>query len=324
MADLSKKIKARVSFMFFLKFFFLLITIFILDLIVGNIISKLYFRQESGELYRATYSIESTTAELLIFGSSTANHNYQPLSFTKRLAYSYYNVGRDGTSIFYDYAILQAILKRYQPKIIILNFDQGEFVKDEESYDRLSNLLPYYKNHSEMREIINLKSPYEKFKLLSKTYPFNSSVFTIAIGNTELNKKRRGDMKGYVPLTTIWDQPIQDGSTAKNYESDNKKIIFFQKFINECNDKGIKLFIVVSPFFIRPNYENNNISLAKKITNKYKINFIDFSKDTAFLNHPELFADIGHLNNNGANKFSNILLDSILNLPLTIPLELHK
>lgn len=320
----SEKIPGQIPFLFLLKFFFVLVIIFSTDRIVGKILDTFYFRQESGELFRATYSIEQTTAELIIFGSSTANHNYDPLTFTNRLVYSSYNLGRDGNSIFYDYAILQTIFLRYQPKIIILSFDQGEFVKDEESYDRLSDLLPYYEKHPEMHEIIGLKSRFEKYKLLSKTYPFNSSVFTIAIGNTELNKKRRGDISGYVPLTTTWKQPIQDGSTAKNYASDIKKIEYFERFIQECNSKGITLLVVVSPLFISPNYENTDIGQATIIAKRNNIKFLDFSKDTAFLNHIELFADIAHLNNKGAEKFSNILIDSILNHSKNIGKDTNK
>ncbi|HXS59927.1 MAG TPA: hypothetical protein VN703_03845, partial [Candidatus Sulfopaludibacter sp.] len=123
-------------------------------MIIGNLLRTFYFKQQSGLQCRTTYSIEKTTANVLIFGSSAANHDYQTNTFTKRLDTSFYNTGRDGISIFYEYAVLKAILKRYTPKIIILDFDQEEFIKNEASYDRLSALLPYYINHPEIRSII--------------------------------------------------------------------------------------------------------------------------------------------------------------------------
>ncbi len=78
---------------------------------------------------------------------------------------SCYNTGRDGKIIFYNYAVLKSILKRYTPKIAILDFNREEFSNDGESYDRLSSLFPYYYNHPEIRPILKLKNPLKKLKL---------------------------------------------------------------------------------------------------------------------------------------------------------------
>lgn len=307
------KLKKNVYQKFLIKLLVLFITLVFLDFIIGSLLNIFYFKQESGLQYRTTYSIEKTTADLLIFGSSTANHNYHPGIFEKRLNMSFYNVGRDGNSIFYDYAVLKGILKRYSPKIVILDFGDDEFNKGDGSYDRLSSLLPYYKTHPEIRSIIDLKSPYEKFKLLSFIYPYNSSIFTIAVGNAAFNKIRRGDLNGYIPLTNVWDESIKDGNTLLKYESDSNKIKTFEYFIRDCLYSKIELYIVCSPIFIKPNYVSNSIVLGKKIANKYNLQFFDYSKDTMFLNHPKLFADVGHLNDEGAKVFSDKVIDSILN-----------
>ncbi|HET7116179.1 MAG TPA: hypothetical protein VFI29_06795, partial [Hanamia sp.] len=173
--------KKRDIFRFLLKSFVFLTILFILDYSIGNLLKYLYFRQGSGSLYAITYSIDSTKADLLVIGSSTAHHSYYPEAFQNRLGMSYYNTGNDGTSIFYHYAVLKSILKRYSPKMVILEFDIGEFNSDQKSYDRLSALLPYYYNHPELRPIIKLKSKFERIKLLSKIYPFNSMVYSVFI-----------------------------------------------------------------------------------------------------------------------------------------------
>ena len=185
----NDRIKEREHPHFLVKLFLFLIIVFLLDFATGSILKYLYYKQDSGLLYRTTYAIDSTKADVLIFGASRANHHYYPGAFEKRLHMSCYNAGRDGNDIFYHYAILQGVLKRYTPKIAILDFAREEFFKNQESYDRLSSLLPYYDRHPEMRSIIQLKSPYEKYKLLSKIYPYNSLIFTIAVGNTGFNKK---------------------------------------------------------------------------------------------------------------------------------------
>jgi hypothetical protein len=305
----------RNGYLFFaFKLSVLTVTLIILDFIIGSLLNLFYFKQQSGTLYRTTYSLEKTTADLIIFGSSTANHNYYPQVFQKRFNLSCYNTGKDGISVFYQYAVLKAILKRYSPKMVIYDFDSHEFSDDRRDYDRLSALLPYYKTHPEIRSMVDLKSPYEKLKLRSRIYPFNSMLFTIAIGNAELNKKRRGDINGYIPLADVWRKPMGDGNTFTNYNVDSNKVRIYRLFIQECIKAKVKLYIVCSPLFIKPDYVNSSSVLGKKIADENNIRFFDFAKDSTFLNNPDFFADFSHLNYNGALVFSNKLIDSILTI----------
>jgi hypothetical protein len=281
---------------------------------MGSLLKFLYFKQDSGLLYRTNYAIDSTIAEILIFGASTANHHYYPKLFEDRMHMSFYNAGRDGNSIFYHYSILQGILKRYSPKIVILDFDMDEFNKAQENYDRISSLLPYYESHPEIRSIIQLKSPYEKYKLVSKIYPFNSLIFTIAIGTLKYNISRKNinDEEGYVPLTKIWKKRIVTDTSTVKFESDSNKINTFKSFIRDCANSNVKLYIVVSPRFIKFKFKSRSIEIANKIANEFNVRFYDFSNKPLFLNNPELFADRLHLNDSGAKIFSNKVIDNIL------------
>ena len=95
---------------FFLKFLLIVALILICDQGIGTILKFFYFRQESGDGYRTTYAIDSTIADILIFGSSRANHSYVPEIFEDKLHYTFYNTGRDGNFILYNYAIFKAII----------------------------------------------------------------------------------------------------------------------------------------------------------------------------------------------------------------------
>ena len=297
------------------------VLIFVLDYSIGNILSYFYFKQESGLQFRTTYSIEKTTADLLIFGSSRANHHYNPYVFEKRLNLSFYNAGRDGNDILYHSAVLNGVLARYSPKIVILDFNGAEFRRILDSYDRLSSLLPYYKSHPEMRSIIELKSRFEKVKLLSFIYPFNSSMFTIAVGNTEFNKNRKADIQGYVPLTKVWNGPIQIDSSSIKYDIDSIKVKAYEIFIQDCVRSKVKLYIVCSPYYIKSNHVDYSVQIGQKIAQKYNIQFFDHSRDSIFLNNIKLFADIGHLNEAGAKVFSNLVIDNICRTNETEPRE---
>jgi hypothetical protein len=302
---------------FFFRLFILIIIVFILDFSIGSILRYYYFKQDSGFLYRTTYSINEAEADIIILGASTANHHYHPAIFEERLKRSYYNAGRDGNSIFYHYAVLKAILLRHTPSIVIFDIAKGELGKFQTSYDRLSSLLPYYNEHKELRPIIELKSRYEKIKMLSNIYPFNSMILSVAVGNSEFNKKRWNEVKGYVPLFRKWSEPLTTDSITPRYSIDSIKVLMYESMIKDCQNSGVELFIVSSPVLQRSTYVDSTIIVGKRIASSYNIPYLDYSDNEYFIKHPDYFEDIFHLNDEGAKVFSNMIIDDIKGYTLT-------
>jgi hypothetical protein len=299
---------------FLLKLLILFAIVIILDYSIGNILGDLYLKRNDGEIYRTTYAIEKVKADLLVFGSSRANHHYQPSVFEKGLNLSCYNVGRDGNYIFYHFAVLKGVLARYSPKIAILDIMRGEFKNSQDdSYDRIASLLPYYRSHPEIRSIVELKSPYEKIKLLSSIYPYNSMILQLVFGNAEFNQKKaeKVAMNGYLPLTKTWNGPVKIDSSSSCYEIDSNKVKVYESFIQECVNSKIKLYVVSSPYLIKSNHTDYSITLGQEIAKKNNVLFFDYSTDTTFISNPKLFADIEHLNDEGAEIFSNMIFDKL-------------
>ena len=275
------------------------------DLIVGKFLRNLYFKQTSGLYYRTTYAIDSTEAEVLIFGSSRANHHYVPEIFEETLKLSCYNTGRDGNSILYNYAIFESVIKRYSPKLIILDIVPGDMSFSDYSYERLTSLLPYYKDHPEIRETVHLRGQFEKYKLISSIYPFNSSLITILIGTSELNKERKPDIKGYIPLYGIMQDTIPVRKSFSSDKLDKNKLQALEAIFKTCNEKGVQIVLVTSPYFaqIEMDYSQN---LVSELCDKYQIDFLDYSKSDVFINSATSFVDFQHLNQEGAIMFSKI------------------
>jgi len=289
----------------------LFLIVFLFDRAGGAILKHFYFSQTSGLGYRTTYSIDSTNADILVFGSSRANHHYVPEVFEDSLNMSFYNTGRDGNFLLYNYAIFKAILTRHTPRIIIMDMNPDELYFNRESYDRLSSLLPYYKNHPEIRDIVELRSPFEKYKLYSAIYPFNSGLLTIGVGNLEFNKSRKGDRKGYVPLFNQMNDTVLLAADQKNnYGIDSAKVEIIKKISITCKEKDIKLYFVQSPIFVK-NSQSYSYQLLVETIEPYGAEAIDLSSDSLFINNPLYFQDRGHLNNNGATVFSGIIANSI-------------
>lgn len=290
--------------------------VFVFDFAIGRTLRYFYFKETSGIHFRTTYAMETTKTDLLVFGSSRANHHYVPKVFEDSLKMTFYNTGRDGNGIFFQTAILKSILKRYIPKVIILDY-AGDFVKGAEAYDRMNSLLPYYRTHKEIRNIIELKSPFERIKLISEVYPFNSQILTISIGNLEINKKRKYDNRGYVPLYGEWQRKIDSIVTFTAYVVDSNKLTALREFLNIAKKSGAKVFVIYSPVFQKFN-RRQEIDICRDACAFENVPLWDFSKDTLFLDNKHLFQDVDHLNYNGAVIFSNMVTKRIkrYDLPL--------
>lgn len=310
MLNFIQKIKSKNSYQyFFLKLGIFAILLFMTDFIVGNIFKSIYLKQNSGWEYRTKYAIEDTKAAILIFGSSRAQQQYNPIYFEERLKTSCYNVGRDGQVILYQYPVLQAILKRYTPKAIILECDNRMFIDTKDAYERLACLLPFYEKHPEIRAALTLKNSNEKIKLLSHMYPYNSTFFKIVQG---VFKKEDEDIKGYIALKGALSEEIRLVDLGKSYNIDTNRIAFYRSFIALCKQSGVKLVITASPYFSKEVGNDPSLTIAKQIAYDSNIPFYDLSKGHLLLSKSNLFDDTAHVNQTGSKILSNIVIDSIL------------
>jgi len=301
-------------FGFLLKLIFFLFIVYLLDFSIGATLRTFYFKQKIGLMYRTTFSMEKTNADILIFGSSRANHHYSPNIFEEKFHLTYYNVGRDGEFIPYHYSILKSVLVRYSPKIVILDIMNDEFKLDNLAYERLSCLLPYYKTHKEIREIIEMRGPFEKLKTISSIYPFNSSLLTIILGNSNRNIEVLQDTLGYIPLFKNIEFKRSDEISVPNAKLDIRKIELYKSFIQNCIKAHIKIYIICSPYFVNSNKQNSSLIVAKEIANQQHVQFVDFSRIKCISNNALYFADINHLNISGSREFSRMLVDSLLKI----------
>lgn len=289
------------------------LAVFLVDFAVGQVMRYFYFRQDSGSLYRTTYALDSTTAQVLVLGSSRASRHYNPDVMQVAMNQTVYNAGQKGNHIFYHYGILKAALKRYKPQVVVLDVLYDEFKPVQDSYDRLSVFLPYHDTHPELEELINLRSPFEPVKLVSKVYPYNSLILPVLNGNLGFDKIREPEIKGYLPIDAVMADSVKKTSERIEYELDSLKLQTFEKIISTCNNEGIRLFIVFSPAYLENIGNNYSVSIARKIASEKGVPFLDFSGTEPFTSDKNLYSDNVHLNAKGADIFSRQVADSIAN-----------
>ena len=309
-----KNIRNKKEYKYFFRVVIFLLIFFLIDFSSGEVFHTLYLKQKSGWEYGTKYSVEDTRADMLIFGSSRAQQQYNPKFFEDRLKLSCYNTGRDGEDILYQYAVLTAVLERYKPKVIMLECENKMFYNSKASYDRLSCFLPFYQDHPELRSIIEMRSPNEKVKLLSHMYPYNSLLFKIGLGITN----EPSDIDGYVPLKRALNEPKRIVNYAVQYDMDSTKIKFYNSIIELCKKYNIELIMTCSPYFSNGYGNDTSLTLAKKIAEENNIPFFDLSKGHPLLDNSKLYDDTAHVNKTGSPILSNIIIDSIMRLNKSI------
>ncbi len=304
-----------------LKIFVFIFLLVILDQVIGNILRKYYFTQTSGPNYILTNTFRECNADILIFGSSRAMYHYDPRLIRDSLKMSCYNVGQPGAaSILLPYALFKVMTKRYTPKIIILEYN-ADINGGARGYDRLSVLLPYYKDYPELDPIISVRSPYEKFKLMSAIYPFNSNIVYIVRYNTNAFVERK-DIDGFYPAKSkipnmeVLEKLIKaDQEYNMKAKYDSNVVIALKYVIDWSKEKNISLFIVNSPVFHMENESQIPTSQASQqavdYIKKSNVNYFDFSSDSTFQGHMEWFFDHIHLNEDGAKVFTNVIIDTL-------------
>ena len=301
---------------FLIKFLILLFILVISDILLGLLFDNLLKKQRDGRLFKILYSIDESREDIIIIGSSHAEQNFNPNVFSKELGMSCWNAGRGGQGLSYFLAIEHEILLRYSPEILIINIEP-QILEGDIDLIRLSILRPFTKNHKSISELLAKTDYFEKYKLSSNIYRYNSMMFYFLRPYFFKNKDGSFSDRGWKPKNGIIPSSLIPPEN-KNINTDiygklnPDKVNFFIQLINLVNEKQTKLVLTFSPDFIPYSGETTSIRYIKNLSKTKGYVVFDFSRDSSFVKKQNYFYDLQHLNSTGANLFSKSLSDSIL------------
>lgn len=306
--------------MFFLRGIVFLFILIIIDLILGNVLYKLFLKEKTGEYAIANYVVYKAQENILILGSSRASHHYNSKIISDSLGMSCYNGGRDGQGIGYYAAILTLSLEKHIPKVLILDINNRDLDADSEKKDNLACLLPYLKTSSAVKPFIVQKSPFELTKASIQTYRYNGQIFSM-IQHTLFSKFSSQDFAGYKPLSQKMDssQKPKIARLVQVESIDKDNLQSLDTIISLCKKNNISLFVFVSPrYSLDPTTQS--VKMIKQICNSRQIQFGDYSKNDTLFN-ARYFSDASHLNQQGADLYSSkvaaIIKRKVLNATFT-------
>jgi hypothetical protein len=298
------------------KIIIFLLLIIILDQTAGIVLSRLYFNQKAGPKHGLNYFFSACRDSVIILGNSRAQHNYDTPVISDLIKMKCYNAGQDGGhSILLPYAQIEVLLRRFTPKIILVEIDPNELDYNSKDYEKLSILLPYYHVYPVLRKIILMRGPFEQIKLLSGIYPYNSDIINLIRYNTNTYSENMNDFQGYIPIRgkvlneSMLRVPLE--SRIVQSQLDTNKMIAIKNIIKLCNEKSVRIIFVKSPEYHsvneKPVEQSSFFVQFLKIMQNENVNFLDLSNEPTFTGNMELFADTRHLNQKGAAVFSRII-----------------
>ena len=135
---------------FCLKVVLLVVILFGVDRLVGAAFVKMkdvgLATNPENMWLKTAYTVEKVDAEVVVIGSSKASHHYVPQILEDSLGMTAYNCGQDGCFFLYQNCIINMILDRYTPKMILWDIQPGSFVGVDHSleYQNIRYLSPYY------------------------------------------------------------------------------------------------------------------------------------------------------------------------------------
>lgn len=294
----------------------LILSIVLLDIILGYCLSYFYHKAKFGIIRRQDYCLTKSDEDIIILGSSRAAHHYVPDIITDSLGLSCFNAGSDGMCVYYHYALLKSYIESGRiPKLVILDLtaqdvevSSGATFTLEAALDRLA---PYYHDVDIVDSLVNFKGWQEKLRMQSVLYRYNSKAVQIIKCNLIPSKENNG----YEELTGVLPDKmnITDADCGR-IDFDEEKCMYLEKIFHLANCYKIPMLAVVSPM-----YKISNKSWIGKIADislRYRIPFLNLS-NLVDLMDPSYFADVYHLNDSGAKAFTTILAGRILSADKT-------
>jgi hypothetical protein len=268
------------------------------DFVFGRVCGYLASHPQGGLTANLRYICEASHEDILMLGSSRMQHHYVPGILRDSLGMSCYNAGIGGNGIILSYGLMEMVLERYSPRIVLYDVSSFDMYADDNSR-YIDNLKPFCLDHPELMEILTDVNPAEKWKIRSGLYRYNSQF--LALLGDYLRPSQSLD-NGYWPLQGVMDyEPeLPHGPLT---DVDPLKMNYLSKFIDLCRSHGVTLFFIASPSYFGALLPADN-DPAKHLCEASGVPFLDYYADSLLCSSKAYWADAVHLNDAGAQVFT--------------------
>ena len=276
----------------------------IADITLG-ICSKYYIKNHQliGRYLPLDRLIKEVDSEIILIGNSGILNSVNPKIIEDSLSMTCYNGGITGQGVFFFETIIDCILQRHTPKMIVVGLrpeEVGENIGDG-IYDVLK---PYYGiGYTSIDDHFNkTTSSFDRILLHSNLLRYNSIWVRVLL--YMLFDDTTYPDNGFMPMERPSKIP-QLHHIEEHEEPVKAKLNCIERIIQKCKARDINIAICFPPtlsFFeqgVTP-----CVNAVNDLCNRYKTPcYIDYNNEY-FYSHPELFYDTGHVNKIGADLYT--------------------
>ena len=258
-----------------------------------------------GDYLPIEYVVKQCKDDALFIGSSVVINSLMPSVIEDSLGITCYNAGANSQTMPYFHTILNCVLQRYTPKMIILGLRPEELSGDD--VGRYHLLVPYYHTgYNEIDSVLESKNEHEKYLLKSNLYRYNTIWFRILLyhflrGDESKKMKNKGFSGHEKPLFP----PYMTNSEGDQNISE-KKVSIFEDMIRICKDHDITLVVYSPPMYTRYKEKTGTVKEIERLCKENSVQYYYDTQDSFFLGHQEWFYDNIHLNKYGSLKYSKM------------------
>ena len=264
-------------------------------------------------------------ADILVFGSSRAQHHFDPRIISRFTNKSAYNIGLDGTGIDLQAAWFFTYLRHNQkPEFLILSLDIPNLARKLDSSVYHPGQYVAYLNEPDL--FLALKQHGAEWSLY-KNFPFigiAKFISPLTSGNEQLRYEATRSLlksplpesllSGFAAVDKNWTAEFDDYKkqhpSGVTYEIYPENIQTIRAVLMRCKQSGIKPILVYSPEY----YENQLLTNNRRdifiiyggIAKDFNVPFWDYS-DSMISHDKGNFYNSQHLNVRGASRFTEDL-----------------
>lgn len=274
------------------------------DRLGGMLLKHANAHRVHGEAGRVNFIADSVRADVLVFGSSRALHHYVPRVITDSTGLTCYNCGLEGQGIITNYALLRAVTRRYQPRVIIYEVAY-HYDAEAGGQGRGLNVVRSLGMLPQRDSILIDIDLWERLRLLSKIYPYNSTLGPLLADKIVADEYDcHTKVDGYMPLHGHFDPSKARhlwGTADEKPELDEVKLRYLEALMKEY---GSRLIVISSPFYAIDDRLLEHHKAITELCTRYQVPCTIISGDSSFSGKPELWDDDRHLNDTGAQMFT--------------------
>lgn len=297
--------------------FFLGMVVF--DQALGSALSRFSPRSAAGDVVGfGNLALSRSGADLIVLGSSRAQHQIDPEVLKTALGLDAVNAGVDGQGIAYARAVEALLISRgANVKMFVLNMDISDMASEEIS--PAATLAPFWGEDDAVDEILLRSTSHAPVKFLSSAFRFNSRALPL-LGKLFVDREAvAGD--GFSPIERKMDESekIEIGGDwfRKSAEEMNPfKMLLYRDFLKAARKAGVRVFVVVGPRFWPRDFEEEPraapIARLAAVASEEGAAFlaVDSFANSEF-SDPEMYSDPAHLNSVGSRLYSELLAREI-------------